>query len=73
MQKKETVGKLVANCNRLGNTAKKSESCSNIAEYAKLRHAIPTTRICSAILTRQRGGQSLPSQLTGTYIDDEDS
>ena len=35
MKKKETVGKLVANCNRLDNTAKMREACANIAEYAK--------------------------------------
>ena len=34
-KKKETVVKLVANCNRLGNTAKMREACANIAEYAK--------------------------------------
>lgn len=34
-KKKGTVGKLVANCNRLGNTAKMIEACANIAEYAK--------------------------------------
>ena len=35
MQKKETVGKSVANCNRLGNTEKMREACANIAESAK--------------------------------------
>ena len=52
MKKKETVGKLVANCNRLDNTAKMREACANIAEYAKTAACHTTTRICSAILTR---------------------
>ena len=34
-KKKGTVVKLVASCNRLGNTAKIREACANIAEYAK--------------------------------------